>query len=248
MTPTETAKAAGTRESLTVDGICIGFSGFKLQDISFSVPAGAVTALLGHNGAGKTTTLRAMMGLLKKDAGQVRLGTLSHESEIAFRNRVGFVPEEGSFYRQMTVREIAAFAAPFYTSWNAQRCSELAATLGLDMNAKLGVLSKGTRMKVSVLLAFAHDPDALLLDEPTSGLDPRSRADVAALIRDAAQARGCAVVMSTHDLKEVEQIADRVVVIDRGRVLVERAMEELRSSAGPGREWSLERYYLEVVR
>jgi ABC-2 type transport system ATP-binding protein len=113
------------------------------------------------------------------------------------------------------------------------------------MGKRLAELSKGTRTKVSLLAAVSHGPDVLLLDEPTSGLDPRSRAEVLRLLKTMAHAEGRAVLFSTHNLSEVEQIADRVIVVERGRIIVNERLEELRRSAGSA--WTLENYYLELV-
>ncbi len=234
--------------ALLVENLSVALPGFDLCNVSVEVCPGRITALLGHNGAGKTTSMRAIMGLVRKDGGSIRFqdGT-SQDAEKAFRQRIGYVPEEGFYYRQFTIGELIAFARQFYVSWNASACERLLAALDLDRNKRIGALSKGMRMKTGILLAFAHDPAVLLLDEPTSGLDPRSHFEVVKLIR-AAREQGRGVLVATHNLAEVEQLADHVIILDHGRVLGDEGMAALRARSQRERQWSLERFYLELVK
>jgi ABC-2 type transport system ATP-binding protein len=235
------------QELLVVDRLCAQLGTFRLHDLSFSIEPGRVTALLGHNGAGKTTTLRLIMGLVRKDGGRVSLGSLDHvQDEIDFKQRIGFVQEESFFYGGMTVTEFVEFASGFYSDWNRDLSGRLLRTLDLSGDKKLGQLSKGMRTKVSLVVALSHEPSVLLLDEPTSGLDPRSRIEVLKVIHAVGHENGKAVLFSTHNLHEVEQIADRMIVVDRGRVLAEEDLASLRLKHGQA--WSLETYYLELVR
>ena len=239
--------ACVAQEPLVVNQLCSQLGDFQLHDISFSIMPGEVTALLGHNGAGKTTTLRLIMGIVRKDGGRVSLGSLDHlENEIEFKQRIGFVQEESFFYSGMTIAEVVAFASGFYSDWNRELSRRLLLTLDLPENKKLGQLSKGMRAKVSLVIALSHEPSVLLLDEPTSGLDPRSRTEVLKLMRAVAHDDGKAVLFSTHNLHEVEQTADRVIIVDRGRVLAEESLGTLRRKNGAA--WNLENYYMELVR
>ena len=238
--------STNARDPLIVDGLSVRLGDFHLDAISFQVEPGRVTALLGHNGAGKTTTLRLVMGIVRKDRGRVTLGGLDHvRDEIAFKQRVGFVQEESFFYGRMTISELCAFVAPFYRDWNEERSRQLRHTLDLPGNRRLSELSKGMRMKAGLVAALSHAPDVLLLDEPTSGLDPRARVEVLKVMRESAHDRGTAVLFSTHNLHEVEQLADRAVIVDRGRVLADESLDRLRRGAGSS--WSLEEYYLDMV-
>jgi ABC-2 type transport system ATP-binding protein len=236
-----------TCEPLLVEGLRVQLGGFTLNDLSFRVEPGQVTVLLGHNGAGKTTTLRVIMGMIRKDSGSVRIGPLDHvRDEREFKRHIGFVAEEAHFYSRMTVAEHLAFVAQFYPRWDAVRASELAATLNLPLQKRLGELSKGMRTKAGLVAALAHDPDVLLLDEPTSGLDPRSRVEFLACLRNAAHGRGRAVLLSTHNLHEADEIGDHVILLDNGSILADQPLAGLRAnSSGP---WSLENFYLERVR
>jgi len=238
--------ASIAQDQLVVDRLCVRLGGFQLHDISFNIEPGQVTALLGHNGAGKTTTLRLIMGIVRKDSGLVSLGGLDHVGdEKEFKRRIGFVQEESFFYNGMTVAEFVDFVALFYGDWNKDLSERLLQTLELPTDKKLGQLSKGMRTKVSIVAALSHQPNVLLLDEPTSGLDPRARVETLKLLQRVAHEDGTAVLFSTHNLHEVDQIADRVIIVDRGRVLADESLSALRHRFG--RSWNLEQYYLELV-
>lgn len=244
----EAESAVSSRLHLTVTNLSVKLKGFELGPLTFSLKTGQVTVLLGHNGAGKTTTMRLLIGLIRKNQGSVKLGTLTHDDEIAFRNRIGFVPEEAFYYRNMTVGEVVQFTSSFYPDWNNERCQMLGQLLSLDFSKKIRHLSKGTRMKLSLLLALTRDPDVLLLDEPTSGLDPRSRAEVLKMIKSAAHTDGQAVLFSTHNLGEAEQVADHLLVVDRGRIIASEEMAAIQAQIGAGSKGSLESYYLRMVQ
>jgi ABC-2 type transport system ATP-binding protein len=238
--------ASIAQDQLIVDRLSVRLGGFQLHDISFNIEPGQVTALLGHNGAGKTTTLRLIMGIVRKDSGHVNLGGFDHlRDEKEFKRRIGFVQEESFFYNGMTVAEFVAFVSLFYGDWNKDLSERLLQTLELPRDKKLGQLSKGMRTKVSLVVALSHQPSVLLLDEPTSGLDPRARVETLKLLQRVAHEDGTAVLFSTHNLHEVDQIADRVIIVDRGRVLADESLSALRHRFGTS--WNLEQYYLELV-
>lgn len=246
--PKEAAAAPRARLALQVENLAVKLKEFELGPLTFALEPGQVTALLGHNGAGKTTTMRLIMGLMRKDEGSVRLGALTHDNEIAYRSKIGFVPEEAFYYGQLSIGELVRFVSAFYPEWDHDRCRKLGATLSLDFSKRIRHLSKGTRMKVSLLLALTRNPDVLLLDEPTSGLDPRSRAEVLRMIASAAQADGRAVLFSTHNLSEAEQVAQHLLVVDRGRVIANESITAARDRLGPDGKWTLESYYLGLVQ
>jgi ABC-2 type transport system ATP-binding protein len=238
--------ASSARDPLMVDRLSARLGDFHLDAVSFYIQPGQVTALLGHNGAGKTTTFRLIMGIVRKDSGDVSLGGLDHlRDEKEFKRRIGFVQEEGFFYNAMTVAEFVAFVERFYGNWNRDLSERLLRTFDLPRHKKLARLSKGMRMKVALVVALSHEPGVLLLDEPTSGLDPRARVETLGLLQKVAHEDGTAVLFSTHNLHEVDQIADRVIVVDRGRVLADESLAALRRRTGLS--WSLEQYYLELV-
>lgn len=234
------------QDGLVVDRLALRLGRFRLDAVSFRVAPGQVTALLGHNGAGKTTTFRSMMGMVRKDSGEVRLGALDHlRDEKEFKTQVGFVQEESFFYGSMTIGELVAFVAPFYANWDRSLSDHLIQTFDLPRDEKLARFSKGMRMKASLLIALSHSPRVLLLDEPTSGLDPRSRVQILARLQRTAHEDGAAVLFSTHNLHEVDRVADRVIVVDHGRILANQDLAALRREGD--QLWTLEQYYLELV-
>lgn len=200
-----------------------------LDDASFSVPRGVVFALLGENGAGKTTAIRLMLGLLAADAGRVDvLGLDSRSHGLEIRRRVGYVAERPTLYDWMTVGEIGWFAAGFYPAGFEERYRKLAGEFGLPNDRKLKALSKGMRAKVALSLAMAHDPELLILDEPTSGLDTLVRREFLESMVDLA-ATGRTVLLSSHQISEVERVADYVAIVRGGRLLVVERLEDLKA-------------------
>jgi ABC-2 type transport system ATP-binding protein len=200
-----------------------------LDGVSFTVPPGIVFALLGENGAGKTTCIRAMLGLAQADAGQVQvLGLDSYENSLQIRRQVGYVAERPTLYEWMTVDEIGWFAAGFYGESFLPRYRRLIEQYELPKHKKLKALSKGMRAKVSLALAVAHDPDLLILDEPTSGLDTLVRREFLESMVDRA-AMGKTVFLSSHQINEVERVADVVAIMRAGRLVVIDRLEKLKA-------------------
>jgi ABC-2 type transport system ATP-binding protein len=196
------------------------YDDFVLRDISFAAPRGYIVGLIGPNGAGKTTLLRLALGLAAADGGAVRLfGRDPRHAPSSARARIGFVHETPAFYDHLSVRRLAALVAPFYPTWDARLFDELAGDFGLPPRARVGSLSRGTRMKLALALALSHHAELLLLDEPTSGLDPVFRdALLDRLTAAIGDGRG-AVLFSTQMVADLERIADFIVLIRGGRLL-----------------------------
>jgi ABC-2 type transport system ATP-binding protein len=203
-----------------------------VNDVTFDVARGEIVALLGPNGAGKTTTLRMLAGLIAPTSGTVTIAgvVMGRATGAALRRRIGFLTEAPGLWDRLTVRENLAVYAGLYGLDRAQsRTSALLELLDLrrHVDARAAELSKGMRQKVALVRALLHDPDVLLLDEPTSGLDPEITRSVRRLLDDR-RARGCAMLVSTHNLDEAERIADRVAVLQE-RLIALDAPAVLRS-------------------
>jgi ABC-2 type transport system ATP-binding protein len=203
-----------------------------LSGLDLTVPYGEVTALVGPNGAGKTTLLLVLATLLAPDSGHLRVAGLDPVAEArAVRGRIGWMPDTFGVYDQLGTREYLDFFSEAYRIPRAsarERVAELLDMVHLSEFAEkpVHVLSRGQKQRLGVARALVHRPDVLLLDEPASGLDPRSRIELRDLLR--AQAReGAAVLVSSHILTELEEIADRVVFVDRGATVSEHAIDEL---------------------
>jgi ABC-2 type transport system ATP-binding protein len=200
-----------------------------LAEVSLEVPPGVVFALLGENGAGKTTAIRILLGLAQADAGAAYvLGHSSAKQGLAIRQRVGYVPERPTLYEWMTVEEIGWFTAGFYGPGFLPEYSRLAAQFGLPPRKKLAALSKGMHAKVALSLALAHGPELLVLDEPTSGLDPMVRREFLESMVDRAAA-GQTVFLSSHQIAEVERVADIVAILSKGRLLLVEPLDRLKA-------------------
>lgn len=200
-----------------------------LDNVSFEVPRGVVFAMLGENGAGKTTSIRTMLGLETPTTGHVRvLGMDCRSQGTEIRHRIGYVPEQPSLYEWMTVREAGWFAAGFYAEGYQANFLELAKQYDLPLGKKIKSLSKGMKAKVSLSLAMAHRPDLLILDEPTSGLDTLVRRSfLESMVDVAADER--TVFLSSHQIPEVERVADIVAIVNEGKLLVCESLEQLKS-------------------
>jgi ABC-2 type transport system ATP-binding protein len=214
---------------IDIRGLSKVFHGRRVVDrLNLSVPRGSIFALLGDNGAGKTTTIRVLTGLLRADEGHAAvLGQDCWQAAARLRHRVGYVPERPRFYDWMTVREIGWFTAGFHQAMFLPNYRELTERFGLDPNARLGKLSKGQYAKVALALALAPDPDVLVLDEPTSGLDLLVRREFLSSMVDLAGV-GRTILISSHQISEVERVASHVAFLDRGRLLLASTMDELR--------------------
>jgi ABC-2 type transport system ATP-binding protein len=202
-----------------------------VDDLTLHVPHGHTFGLIGPNGAGKSTTIKMLLGMLRPDAGRVRvLGIDVFAEPSRMKERVGYVPEVPQVYRWMRVGEVIDFARTFYPTWNRDECVRLLDLFALDTAKKVRHLSKGMAAKLSLLLALAHEPEVLILDEPTSGLDPIVREEFLDGVLRAACQRRRTVLFSSHSLDDVRRLADTVGILYEGRLLVQRGVDELLAS------------------
>ena len=202
-----------------------------VRDLTLELAPGEVLGFLGPNGAGKTTTIRVVLDLIRPTEGSVRvLGLDARRDSVAIRRRLGYLPGDLVLYERLTARELLGYFARLREGVTRERIEALAARLELDLDRPIRSLSSGNRQKVGVLQAFVHEPELLVLDEPTSELDPLMQAVVHELVREAAD-RGAAVFFSSHQLAEVERIADRVAIIRRAELVAVDTVTALRSRA-----------------
>ncbi len=199
-----------------------------LRGLSLNVPKGSLFALLGANGAGKTTALKALVNLLPPSAGRATvLGVDSRrlgERELA---QIGYVSENQQQPEWMTVRQLLDYCRPFYPTWDAALEAKLLAEFDLPADRKLRTLSRGMRMKAVLLSSLAYRPKLLVLDEPFSGLDPVVRDDVTQGLLTAVQLGETTVLISSHDIEEVERLADHVALLEDGRLRFAEPTDEL---------------------
>jgi ABC-2 type transport system ATP-binding protein len=201
--------------------------------LDLRVPRGSIYGFLGRNGAGKTTTVKMLLGMVRPDAGRARVLGLSSDARaesVEIRRRTGFVSEDKGLYDYMTVGQMVNFTRPFFPGWRRDLEEKYLRLFELPAGRKVRALSKGMRTKLALLLALARGAELLILDEPTEGLDPSMIEEVLGLLAGLAASDGLTIFFSSHQIAEVEQVADRVLIIDRGREAVEGPLDELKES------------------
>jgi ABC-2 type transport system ATP-binding protein len=202
-----------------------------IEDVTFSVGAGDVFGFLGPNGAGKTTAIRTLLDLLHPTSGSARLfGLDSRRESVAIRSRLGNLPGDFGYGKQSTGREALHLLARLRAIDGLGRAEGLASRFHADLDRPLGQLSRGNRQKVGLILATFHSPELLILDEPTGGLDPLMQEEFLALVAEERE-RGCTVLLSSHELDEVERVCDRVGIVREGRLIAVERIDDLLDKA-----------------
>ena len=217
--------------SITVNSVSKSYKSQKaLNNISFSADKGQIIGFLGPNGAGKSTMMKILTGFIKPDQGAVFIDDIDVlKNSIAAQKVIGYLPEHNPLYAEMYVREYLQFQAAIYKVAKSQieDCIEKVG-LSLEVNKKIHQLSKGYQQRVGIAAAILHNPKVLILDEPTTGLDPNQIIEIRALIQELGKNK--TVLFSTHIMQEVEAVCDRVIIIKKGEILVDKKLEELQDS------------------
>jgi ABC-2 type transport system ATP-binding protein len=204
-----------------------------LAGLSLQVPAGSIYGFLGRNGAGKTTTMKVLLGMARPTSGHARVFGLAAdvpEQSLQIRRRTGFVSEGKELYDSMTVEAMTRFTAAFFPRWRADLQQRYLRAFELPLERKVKTLSRGMRTKLALMLALCRGAELLLLDEPTSGLDPAMAEEVLQALVSSVAAEGTTVFFSSHQIAEVDQVADHVAIIDHGRAVVAGSLDELREN------------------
>jgi ABC-2 type transport system ATP-binding protein len=202
-----------------------------VRDLSLQVPAGSIFGFLGRNGAGKTTTIKVLLGMARPTAGRATVFGLpadAPEASVQIRRRTGFVSDNKDLYDYMTVGEMVRFTAPFFPGWRVDLQQKYLRAFELPEDRKVKSLSRGMRTKLALLLALCRGAELLVLDEPTSGLDPAVTETVLQALVAHVAGEGMTVFFSSHQIADVDQIADHVAIIEAGRTVVTGAMDDLR--------------------
>jgi ABC-2 type transport system ATP-binding protein len=201
-----------------------------VRGLNLSVQAGSVCAFLGQNGAGKSSTIKMLLGMIHPTSGNGSVfgHRIDKEREsLLIRQKAAFVAEDKRLYDYMTVREIIQFTKSFFPGWNHALEAQLLERFELPPGRKIRQLSKGMRTKLALLLGFARGCELLILDEPTEGLDPVAIEDVLQIVVSLA-AQGITIFFSSHQIAEVEQVADHVLMIDRGKLVLDASMDQIK--------------------
>lgn len=196
--------------------------------ISFQLQKGEITGFLGPNGAGKSTTMKMLTGALTPTKGSVVINGIDMlKNPIEAQKTIGYLPEHNPLYTEMYVREYLRFMAGLYPKVPADRVEEVIALTGLipESNKKIEALSKGYRQRVGLASALIHNPEILILDEPTTGLDPNQLVEIRHIIKELGKSK--TVLLSSHIMQEIQAVADRVIVLHKGNIVLDKKMSDL---------------------
>ena len=212
--------------AFALSGVSKHYKDFALKDINLRMPEGQVMGLVGVNGAGKTTLLRILSGLAMADSGSVEvLGHAMPEQQVAAKKELGFATEDMRLFKSQTLRWHMDFIRAIYPGWDETYAAELLRRFDLRAEQTLGGFSHGQRVKALLMLNFARRPRLLLLDEPTTGLDPVARDEVLQALADVLRDEARSVLFSSHNTKDIEQIADTITFLHNGSLLASRDKE-----------------------
>ncbi len=202
-----------------------------LAGLDLTVPTGSIYGLVGRNGAGKTTALKALIGAIRPTSGDVRvLGQSIADAGLEIRRRTAFVGEDRAIWPMLTADQVIAVSRPFFPSWRADREAQYRELFEIPRHRSVGSFSKGTRTAFALMLALCRGADLLLLDEPAEGLDPAMNARVLqALVASVAETPALTILFSSHQMDQVNQIADRVGILDRGRLVFDESLEDVKA-------------------
>ena len=207
------------------------FDGFAALDTAtLTVPQGSVYGLVGPNGAGKSTLIRHLTGIYRQDAGAIQIDGQNVWENAPLKARIAAIPDDWYFFLQATVRDMMRFYKGFYPNFSTERYEKLKEVFSIDEKRQIRRLSKGMQKQVAFWLALSAMPDYLILDEPVDGLDPVMRRQVWSLMMGDVSERGTTVLVSSHNLRELEHVCDHVGIMDHGKVLLERSLVQLQDN------------------
>lgn len=200
-----------------------------VDHLHLTVKKGAIYGLLGSNGAGKTTLLKMIAGIYRPDAGTIHVSDEPIYENNAIKQKIVFIPDSLYFFPQSTAAQMAAYYRSMYPNWNEERYQQLQKVFNIAPTQKLHKLSKGMKRQVAFWLALSCMPDLLILDEPIDGLDPVMRKTIKNLLFQEVAERELTVIISSHNLREIEDICDHVGIMHHGRLLIERDLDDLKA-------------------
>lgn len=213
--------------ALKVKNLTKVYPEFTLDKVSFSVPTGHIVGLIGRNGAGKSTTLKGILRLISAEGRVEVFGKDMNEEELAVKQMIGYVGGGFRFYPRNTLLSVRKNYAAFYSDWNQEKYEKLLAQFQLSETKRVKELSDGMRVKFSIALALSHGAKLLIMDEPTSGLDPLSREEFCDILLEIVREQEVSVLFSTHITSDLMRIADDIVYISQGKLLLEQPLQQL---------------------
>ena len=207
------------------------FDGFRaLDDMSMTVPTGSVYGLVGPNGAGKSTIIRHLTGIYRQDAGEITIDGAPVFENPEVKSRIAYIPDDIFYYANASIREMMDFYRSIYPHFDAERFKKLADVFGLDPKRQMRRLSKGMQKQAAFWIAVSLRPEILILDEPVDGLDPVMRRRIWSIIMADVAENGTTVLVSSHNLRELEDVCDSVGIMNKGKIMIERSLDELQEN------------------
>ena len=207
------------------------FDGFRaLDDMSMTVPTGSVYGLVGPNGAGKSTIIRHLTGIYRQDAGEITIDGAPVFENPEVKSRIAYIPDDIFYYANASIREMMDFYRSIYPHFDAERFKKLADVFGLDPKRQMRRLSKGMQKQAAFWIAVSLRPEILILDEPVDGLDPVMRRQIWSIIMADVAENSTTVLVSSHNLRELEDVCDSVGIMNKGKIMIERSLNELQEN------------------
>lgn len=215
-------------DALTIRGLTKKYKEFKLDNVNIDLPTGCIMGFIGENGAGKSTTIKLILGLLKKDAGEIKiLGKTLNEDDKDLREQIGVVMDECSFPVMLNAHELDIVFRNCYKTWNSEKYESLLKKYEIPLKKRVKDFSKGMKMKLSIAAALSHDSRILILDEATGGLDPIVRDEILEEFLDFIQDESHSIFISSHIVSDLEKICDYITFIHKGKIIFSENKDEL---------------------
>ncbi|ERK29398.1 ABC transporter ATP-binding protein [Clostridium intestinale] len=213
---------------LEINNLRKTYKGFSLKDINIKLEQGYITGFIGANGAGKSTTIKSVLNLINRDSGDVKIFNKDNKTnDKELKNKIGVVLDEGYFYEELTLKEMKNIISPMYSNWDENQFNNYIRRFNLPLDRKISKLSKGMRMKYSIAIALSHNAELFIMDEPTSGLDPIVREELLEILSDIIQEENKTIFFSTHITSDLDKIADYLIIINDGKILLQGAKDEI---------------------
>lgn len=217
-----------TNNVIELKHVTKNYGDFVLEDVTFSIPEGSVCGFIGQNGAGKTTTINLILDIIRRDSGEIRMFGESIDADSArLREDVGVVFDEMCFHEFMTGRDINIMMKNIYKNWDEQAFFDYMKKFSLPTKKKCGAFSRGMRMKLQIAVALSHHAKLLIMDEPTSGLDPIVRNEMIEIFREFVVEEDHTILLSSHITGDLEKLADEVVFINGGKIVLSGNKDEI---------------------
>ncbi len=222
-----------TENVLELKNVTKDYGDFKLDNVNISVPKGCICGFVGQNGAGKTTTISLILDIIKKDAGEIKvLGKSMEKDALEIKEKIGVVFDEMGFHDFLTPVEINSIMRNVYKNWDEEKFFEYLKKFGLPSKKKCGKFSRGMRMKLQIAVALSHNAELLIMDEPTSGLDPIVRNEMLQIFQEFVIEENHTILLSSHITVDLERIADNMIFINRGKIILQGVKDEILENHG----------------